>query len=527
LEIQILDAETIHARRWGILSVLIFSLLVVVLDNTVLNVALKRIQDELGASQSELEWSINSYTLVFAGLLFTFGLLGDRFGRKRMVVTGLALFGASSLLSAYAQTPGQLIGARALMGIGAAAILPATLAIITNVFDAKERGRAIGVWAGAVGIGIVLGPVVGGALLEHFWWGSVFLINVPVVVLGIVLISAIVPESKDPNPGRLDPVGVLLSIVGLVLLAYGIIKGGQLASISQPEVYLPVVAGIALLGLFVWYESRSDHPSLDVTLFRNPVFSTSVSAIALIFFAMMGLLFFTTFYLQIVRGFSPLQTGLWFLPFAAAQLIFAPLSASFVQRFGIRTVATTGLALLGIGFVGYLLLDTDSPMWIFVILGLIQGMGAANVMPPATTAILSAVPREKAGVGSAVQNTVRQVGGAMGVAVLGSLTSALYRDQITPHLTALPESARHTAGESIGATIGAAGQVGPQAVAQIQGVAFDAFVRSMHFTAVVAACVVGVATLLAYRFLPSMRPAAAVPSQLSADEAAEPALADG
>jgi len=296
LEIQILDAETIHARRWGILSVLIFSLLVVVLDNTVLNVALKRIQDELGASQSELEWSINSYTLVFAGLLFTFGLLGDRFGRKRMVVTGLALFGASSLLSAYAQTPGQLIGARALMGIGAAAILPATLAIITNVFDAKERGRAIGVWAGAVGIGIVLGPVVGGALLEHFWWGSVFLINVPVVVLGIVLISAIVPESKDPNPGRLDPVGVLLSIVGLVLLAYGIIKGGQLASISQPEVYLPVVAGIALLGLFVWYESRSDHPSLDVTLFRNPVFSTSVSAIALIFFAMMGLLFFTTFY---------------------------------------------------------------------------------------------------------------------------------------------------------------------------------------------------------------------------------------
>jgi MFS transporter, DHA2 family, multidrug resistance protein len=516
-----LDAETIHARRWGILSVLIVSLLVVVLDNTVLNVALKRIQDELGASQSQLEWSINSYTLVFAGLLFTFGLLGDRFGRKRMVLTGLALFGGSSLLSAYAQSPGQLIGARALMGIGAAAIMPATLAIITNVFDAKERGRAIGVWAGAVGIGIVLGPVVGGALLEQFWWGSVFLINVPIVVLGIVLISAIVPESKDPSPGRLDPVGVLLSIAGLVLLAYGIIKGGQLASISEPEVYLPVVAGLALLALFVWYEARSDHPSLDVELFRNPVFSTSVSVIALIFFAMMGVLFFMTFYLQIVRGYSPLQTGLWFLPFAAAQLVFAPLSASVVQRFGIRAVATSGLALLALGLAGFLLLDESSPMWIFVLMGLLQGVGAANVMPPATTAILAAVPREKAGVGSAVQNTVRQVGGAMGVAVLGSLTSAVYRDQIAPHLTGLPDSAQHAAGESVGATIGAAAQAGPQAVAQIQGVAFDAFVRSMHVTAVVAACGVVVATLLAFRFLPSMRPAAA-PGQAGPEPAAEP-----
>ena len=517
-----MDAETIHARRWGILSVLIVSLLVVVLDNTVLNVALKRIQDELGASQSQLEWSINSYTLVFAGLLFTFGLLGDRLGRKRVLLTGLVLFGAASALCSYAQTPGQLIGARALMGIGAAAIMPATLAIISNVFDPEERGRAIGVWAGAVGIGIVLGPVVGGALLEHFWWGSVFLINVPIVAIGVVLVSAIVPESKDPNPGRLDPVGVVLSIAGLVLLAYGIIKGGQQGSISEPEVYLPVLAGAALLGLFVWYESRSDHPSLDVTLFRNPVFSTSVSAIALIFFAMMGVLFFMTFYLQIVRGYSPLQTGLWFLPFAAAQLVFAPLSATVVQRFGIRTVATTGLALLTVGLAGFVLLDTDSPMWIFVLMGLVQGMGAANVMPPATTAILGALPREKAGVGSAVQNTVRQVGGAMGVAVLGSLTSALYRDQITAHLTALPESARHAAGESVGATLGAAAQLGPQAVAQIQGVAFDAFVRSMHITAVVAASVAAIATLLAFRFLPSMRPAAAGPGQAGPEPAVEP-----
>jgi len=228
-----------------------------------------------------------------------------------------------------------------------------------------------------------------------------------------------------------------------------------------------------------------------------------------------------TFYLQIVRGYSPLQTGLWFLPFAAAQLVFAPLSASFVQRFGIRVVATSGLALLTLGLAGFLLLDANSPMWIFVLTGLVQGIGAANVMPPATTAIMAALPRERAGVGSAVQNTVRQVGGAMGVAVLGSLTSALYRDDVTPHLKALPESARHAAGESIGATIGAAAQVGPRAVAQIQSPAFDAFVSSMHVTAVAASCVAGLATLLAFRFLPNMRPAA-VPDQSSPGGAAEP-----
>ncbi len=520
-----MDTEKIHARRWGILGVLVVSLLVVVLDNTVLNVALKRIQEDLGVSQSQLEWSINSYTLVFAGLLFTAGILGDRLGRKRMLMVGLAMFGLSSLISAYAQTAGQLIGARALMGIGAAAIMPATLAIISNVFEPKERGRAIGVWAGAVGIGIVLGPVVGGALLEHFWWGSVFLINVPIVLIGLVLISGVVPESRDPSPGKVDPVGVVVSIAGLALLAYGIIKGGELATVSEPEVFLPVLAGLGLLAFFVWYERRSDHPSLDVTLFRNPQFSTSVAAIALIFFAMMGVLFFMTFYLQIIRDYSPLQAGLWFLPFAAGQMVFAPLSAGFVRRFGIRRVATTGLALLTLSLLGFLLLGVDTPMWLFGLIGLIQGIGAANVMPPATTAIMAALPREKAGVGSAVQNTVRQVGGAMGVAVLGSLMSALYRDEVAPSLTALPEQVRHGAGESIGETMGAAAEVGPQAVASVQGPAFEAFVSAMHVTASLAAVVAAIATILAFRFLPSTRPAAPMLEPVAPDEAPEPVAA--
>src|SRR3954470_10773356 len=222
--------NTGHPRRWAILAVLVISLLVVVLDNTVLNVALRTIADPrhgLGASQSDLEWAINSYTLVFAGLLFTAGILADRFGRRITLVTGLSLFGIASLISAYAGTADQLIAARALMGLGAAAVMPATLSIIANVFDPRERGRAIGVWAGAVGLGVAIGPIVGGLLLEHFWWGSVFLINVPIVIAGVVLVLTLIPESRDPKPGRIDFVGVLLSIVGLTLLTYGVIKGGE------------------------------------------------------------------------------------------------------------------------------------------------------------------------------------------------------------------------------------------------------------------------------------------------------------
>jgi MFS transporter, DHA2 family, multidrug resistance protein len=243
--------------------------------------------------------------------------------------------------------------------------------------------------------------------------------------------------------------------------------------------------------------------------------STSVAAISLIFFAMMGALFFLTFYLQIVRGFSPLQAGLWFLPFAAGQMVFAPLSGNFVKRFGIRAVCTFGLSLLTLSLAAFLLMDADSPMWYFAIVGVIQGAGAGSVMPPATTAILAGLPKEKAGVGSAIQNTMRQVGGALGVAVLGSVLSAQYRDQITPHLSGLPAQARDAAAESIGGTMGAAAQAGPQAVAQIQAPAFDAFIHAMHVTVTLASFVALLATLLAFRFLPSMRPAADVPSQVS------------
>ena len=228
-----MDGTAVHGRRWIILSVLVISLTAIVLDNTVLNIALKTISEPrtgLGASQSQLEWAINSYTLVFAGLLFTFGVIGDRIGRRRMLIIGMALFGVSSLLCSYAQSPDQLIWARAAMGFGGAAVMPQTLSVITNVFEPGERPRAIGIWASAVGVAIAVGPIVGGLLLDHFWWGSVFLINVPLTAVGIAAITVLVPESKSPHPGRVDILGVLLSIAGLVLLVYGIIQGGDTGS---------------------------------------------------------------------------------------------------------------------------------------------------------------------------------------------------------------------------------------------------------------------------------------------------------
>src|SRR5882757_6831583 len=237
--------ETIHRRRWAILTVLLFSLLVVVLDSSILNVAMKTIAQPsptgLGATQSQLEWAVNSYTLVFAGLLFTAGLLGDRIGRKKVLLLGMLVFGVGSGLSAFAGSAGELIAFRGLMGLGGAFIMPATLAIIMNVFERDEQPRAIGIWTGVVGLAIAIGPITGGVLLEHFWWGSVFLVNVPIVAVALVAMVILVPDSKDPNPGRLDPVGVLLSVVGLVVLIYGIIKGGQLGDFTRPQVWLTIL----------------------------------------------------------------------------------------------------------------------------------------------------------------------------------------------------------------------------------------------------------------------------------------------
>jgi MFS transporter, DHA2 family, multidrug resistance protein len=503
-QLQAAPTDTGHPRRWTILAVMVVSLLVVVIDNTILNVALKAIADPregLGASQSDLEWSINSYTLVFAGLLFTAGILGDRLGRRRVLMTGLVIFGIASLASAYSQTPGQLIGARALMGLGAAAIMPATLAIISNVFDPRERGRAIGVWAGAVGLAVAIGPVVGGVLLEHFWWGSVFLVNVPIVLAGLVAISTLVPESRNPSPGRIDAVGVLLSVAGLATFVYGIITGGDSGDWISARVLGPIAAGALILAGFVAYERRVAFPALDVRLFRNPRFSAAVGSVGMVFFAAMGSLFFGTFYLQLVRGYSPLQTGLLFLPFAAAQLIFAPRSATFAAAYGPKAVTATGMVLVTASLGSFVLITGATPIWVLCVVYFVMGAGMASVMAPVTEVVMSTLPRERAGVGSAVTNTLRQVGGALGVAVLGSVLSEVYRNGMQGPLSGFPAAVRDVASESLASTYAVAAN-GGRAGAALIAPANDAFVNAMHWAAGGSAIAGLLGALAVVRWLP-------------------------
>src|SRR4051794_39343101 len=358
---------------------------------------------------------VDSYTLVFAGLLLTMGALGDRYGRRGALQAGYVLFGLGSLASAFAGSADQLIATRAFMGIGGALIMPATLSVITNVFPPAERGRAIGVWAGTAGIAVAGGPLAGGAVLEHFWWGAVFLLGVPVAALAAVAVIAVVPESRDPAPGRVDVPGVLLSIGALAGIVYGIIRGGSGKGWTTPGVLVPLVGGLVLLALFVWLQRRSTHPALDVSLFRNPAFSAAAAALGLNFFALQGATFYLVYYLQGVRGYTALQSGAALIPVAVGMAVMGPRSSALAQRHGAKVVCAAGFLLVGASFAGVQLFEVASPLWLLVVVFSVQGLGMGSIFAPATESIMSVVPREKAGAGAAVNNSVRQVGGALGV----------------------------------------------------------------------------------------------------------------
>jgi EmrB/QacA subfamily drug resistance transporter len=518
---------TSDRRKWIVLSVLIISLVAVVLDNTVLNIALKTISEPrvgLGASQSQLEWAINSYTLVFAGLLFTFGVVGDRVGRRRMLIIGMILFGLASLVSSYARSPDQLIWARAAMGFGGAAVMPQTLSIVTNTFDAAERPRAIGIWASAVGVAIAIGPMTGGLLLTHFWWGSVFLINVPLTAIGVAAIVAFVPESRNPSPGRVDYVGVPLSIAGLVLLVYGIIRGGDAASWLDRGVIGPIAAGLAVLVVFCLHEARTDQPSLDVRLFRDPRLSAAAAAIGLNFFAMAGVYFFMSFYLQNVRGYTPLHAGLLTIPIAAGQLLSSTRSAALVRRFGAKVVTSAGLAVVALAVTGYHELTMTTPVAVIEAIYFLQGLGIGTVMPVATESVMSVVPRERGGAGSAITNTSRQVAVALGVAVLGSILARGYRARLAPSMAALPVPARHAATQSIAATLAAAARLGP--AGQPMAAAADrSFVAAMHVTTLISALIAASGAALIATWMPGRQAAAPWPRREFAGTGGRPPAA--
>ena len=498
-----------HPHRWRILCVLVLSLMVMIMDNTIMNVAVRTIADPvtgLGATQSELEWIINSYTLIFAGLLFTCGVMADRHGRKRVLMAGMTAFGVASLVATFAATPLQLILMRGAMGIGSAAVMPATLAIIGVVFSAEDRPKAIGFWSGAVGMALALGPVLGGYLLHNFHWSSIFFINVPVAVAAVIACALIVPESRDPNPGRHDPIGVGLSIVGLIGLCFGLIRGGDIG-FTDPLAVATVVGGLAVLALFVVHESRTDSPALDVRLFRDGRFSASIATVGLVFFTLMGVSFTSAFYVQSVLGLDPFTAGLTMVPLALALMVSGPASGSLTRRFGHRTVMASGLSGLTLSMLAVMLYRVDSPLLLPIVNGAIIGMSMGAIMPPATSTVMSSVPREKMGAGGAISSTMRQVGAAMGVAVIGSALAAAYRASIAPALEGLAPDLRAMAQSSVQAGLSVAADTGNAALALA---AKAAYVHAMHVGAVIAASVGVVGLLVVLRWVPArVRPAAA------------------
>ncbi|HEX3711149.1 MAG TPA: DHA2 family efflux MFS transporter permease subunit [Trebonia sp.] len=510
-------------RRWWILAVLCLSVLLVVVDNTIVNVALPTISRDLHASTSDLQWVVDGYTLSFAGLLLLGGNLGDRLGRRRFLQLGLLLFGLFSVGAALSQNTGELVAARALMGIGAAMVYPATLAILNTVFTAaRERAIAIGVWSAVSGLAVAIGPVAGGALLRHFSWSSVFYVSVPLVVVAVIAGRFLLPESRDRNAGRFDPLGALLSAAGIALLTWSIIEApdhgwGSAATVGG------IGGALALLAVFAWWQVRRPDPMLDVRLFRNPRFSAASGAIALSFFGLFGFIFMITQYFQVVRGYDPLGAGIATLPFAFVTAGFSPVAMLLMRRFGTKLVVAGGLAVMGAGFLVAAATAVNEPYWHTVIISMtLMAAGLGLTTGPATEAIMGALPAGKAGAGSAVNDTTREVGGTLGVAIVGSVLNSAYGSHVFSSLTALgaSASAAHLAGQSVIAGMNVAGRFPAPLRDAAASAVRTAFVTGLHRGSLVAAGTSLAAALVALLFVPA-RPAPATDPALARTEAAD------
>ena len=516
--------EQSYRRRWLVLAVLCLSVLLVVVSNMALNVALPTLGRTLHAGTTSLAWIVDAYVLCFAGLLLPAGALGDRFGRKGILQCGLVVFAAAAALGAFSTSPGQLVAARAVMGAGAALVMPGTLSILATVFPPRERPAAIAIWASVAGGSVALSITWSGLMLEHFWWGSLFLGMAAVAVVALAAGHFLLPTSAHPDDARLDPIGAALAVAGITGLLYGFVQAPD-DGWTGPAVLAAFAAGAACLVGFVGWERRRTHPMLDVRFFAERRFAAGSLAIAAAYLALFGMYFLFTQYLQLVRGYSPLAAGLYALPAGLAQLAVANLSKPLVARFGFRPVLCGGLVA---GTAGLLVLATSGPATPAVVfeigLGLV-GVGIGLTMPPATGAVMSSLPPHKAGVGSAVNDLVRELGGAFGVAVLGSVALSRFRTQIGPSLVhqalvhrdpAVTVQARAGLGPALQAAAGSASAV---------RAARDAYCSGLAVAMVVGAALVLAAAVAVYVALPGGRPpvpATAVTSSTSPHRAAVP-----
>ena len=490
-----------YQRRWWTLAVLCLSLFIVFVGNSSLNVTLPTLSRDLHATTSQLQWVVAIYSLVFAGLLFSPGALGDRFGRKGALQLGFVLFLAGAGLAAASHSMWQLIACRAIMGAGAAFIMPSTLSILINVFPPRERPKAIAIWASITGAAGALGPVASGALLGHFWWGSVFLINVPVILIALLAGKFLVPKSHDPKEARLDPGGSVLSTIGIVGLVYGLIQAPTVGWLSTSTL---VAFGVAVvtLGLFVAWELRVEEPMMDMSFFRNPAFSTGTGGMILVFLSMYGMIFLLTQHFQLILGYSALGASVRMLPIAVIMLAVAPQTPRITARFGAHRTVAAGMLFLAVGLLAMrgIGLTANYLYIVATIIPVVTGMALS--MSPMTSSIMSAVPPRRAGAGSAMNDATRELGAALGVAVLGSLAASRYSGQLAPLVHGLPAGTRAVAQSSLAGALQAAGSL-PAAAGRALTLGADrAFVGGFHLAVTVGAVLATVSSFIVLRHLP-------------------------
>lgn len=489
---QATSRVTTSRRRWYTLAVLCLSLLVIVIDTTIVNVALPTLATHLHASTASLQWIVDAYTLTFAALLLLAGALADRYGRHYALRAGLAIFGLGSLSAAFTHTAAELIAARAVMGLGAAFIMPATLSVITSVFTVpRERAKAIGIWSAVSGLGVAIGPVTGGFLLAHFSWSSVFIVNVPLIAVALVAGHWLVPASKAPQGRRLDLLGAALSVAALTGVTYTLIQAPSAGWLSATT-GIRALASAALVAVFIIVQVRSTHPILPVGFFRDRRFATASATVTVLFFALAGVLFLTTQVYQFVLGYSPLAAGLRALPSAIALAAVSPLSIRLAQRRGLRFTVMTGLLAVTAGLVIYSTGTAASGYGHYVIALVILSSGVGLAMAPATTAIMHSVPLPQAGVASAVSDTTRNIGTVLGVAVTGSVAASVFAARMAAahmparSLSAIATTAGHGASGAAGASAGS-----------LMHTASAAFVAGADRGALVAATITLLAALAA------------------------------
>ena len=500
-------------RKWWVLVAMVFGLFMPMLDNLVVNVALPTIQRKLGAGVSELQWIIDAYTLTFASFMLTGGTLADLFGRKRFFIGGLALFTTGSLLCGVSTDIHELIAFRAIQGLGGTLLLPGSLSIISATFHGRERGAAIGIWSAMSGVAVAFGPLVGGYLVQHVSWQSIFFINVPVGVVAVALTWFVVQESRDTSGSRrLDPPGVVTGTLGLSSLVYATIEGNT-RGWTDPLILSSFGLAAVMLAVFVWVESRRESPMLPLSFFRNPTFSAAIASATAIFFALFGMTFFFSLYLQNVEGYDPVGTGVRLLPFTVMILLIAPVSGRLSDRFGSRWFMTGGTAVLAAGLAMSLRMEVDSSYATVILPAMVvMGAGMALTMSPLSAAVMGSVEARRVGIASATQTTSQQVGGVFGIALLGAVVTAAFnrgfRAQLLeagfPARTVAAITAKAGAGAAAGRVSGAAAPVGtpPAVLDTVVRAVHDSFVHAIHvglFVSIAFALLASVLSLLFVR----------------------------